>query len=324
MRKQDVGRLVPERAFRRLELQIVRRLDGLLHGEHLGLVPGQGSELAEARAYRPGEDDIRHMDWSVTARTTVPHVRDLVTDHELETWALVDLSASMDFGTGLLEKRDLAVAAVAAVGFLTARTGDRFGAYVLHGGDVRRWPARSGRPALYGLLQSLLDRPRTPAGAAEPRLAEAINGLSRRHPKRGLRVVVSDFLDVAPAAVSAPEWEQPMRRLATRHQVLAVEVIDAREMELPDVGTLVLTDPETGQTREVDTGRRGLRERYAAAAAEQRAATRAALRRCGAAHLVLRTDRDWVADIARFAMAQRRLTRQNRSPLGAGGPGAGG
>ena len=117
---------------------------GFLHGEHLGLLPGPGTELAEARLYQPGEDDVRRMDWAVTARTTVPHVRDVIADRELETWALVDLSPSMDFGTARLEKRDLAVAAVATIGFLTIRVGDRFGGYVLHDGRMRRWPARVG------------------------------------------------------------------------------------------------------------------------------------------------------------------------------------
>src|SRR3954454_3526466 len=123
--------LAPEHSLKRLELAVTRRLDGLLHGEHLGLLPGPGSDLAEARAYQPGEDDVRHMDWAVTARTTVPHVRDLIADHELETWALVDMSPSMDFGTAKMEKSELVVAALASIGFLTTRLGDRLGAYIV-------------------------------------------------------------------------------------------------------------------------------------------------------------------------------------------------
>jgi uncharacterized protein (DUF58 family) len=147
MRSDRLGELAPERSLRRLELAVTRRLDGLLHGEHLGMLPGPGSDLAEARLYQPGEDDVRHMDWAVTARTTVPHVRDLIADHELEIWALADLSPSMDFGTAAMEKRDLVVAALAAIGFLTTRLGDRVGAYVTQGGGLRRWPARTGRTA---------------------------------------------------------------------------------------------------------------------------------------------------------------------------------
>lgn len=308
-----VSQLAPEHALRRLELKVVRRLDGLLHGEHTGLLPGTGSELAEARLYQPGEDDVRRMDWNVTARTTVPHVRDLIADRELETWALLDLSASMDFGTAALEKRDLAIAALAAVGFLTARLGDRFGAYVLHRGKTRRWPARSGKPALYALLQSISNLPRTPADAPDPVLADALRGLVRSRPKRGMRVVVSDFLesDSAARTDTAHEraWERPMRQLAARHQVLAVEIVDPREMELPDVGLVTLTDPESGEDREVYLSA-DVRRRYAELATAQRAATATALRRCGAPHLVLRTDRDWVIDIARFVTEQRRVAHR--------------
>jgi uncharacterized protein (DUF58 family) len=313
MRSDRLGELAPERSLRRLELAVTRRLDGLLHGEHLGILPGPGSDLAEARLYQPGEDDVRHMDWAVTARTTVPHVRDLIADHELEVWALADLSPSMDFGTAAMEKRDLVVAALAAVGFLTTRLGDRVGAYITHGGGLRRWPARTGRTAMYALLQALLDAPRTDPGRPGPSLAEALTSLARGQFKRGLRVVVSDFLDRERSGDGEPAWARPMRRLAVRHQVVAVEVIDPRELDLPDVGPVMMTDPETGEVREIILSRR-VRERYAAAAAAQRARTREAIRGCGAAHLVLRTDRDWISDVARFALQQRRVAGRAHPP----------
>lgn len=297
--------LAPEQALRRLELTVFRRLDGLLHGDYLGLVPGQGTEFAEAREYRPAEDDVRAMEWNVTARTTVPHVRDLVADRELKTWALVDASASMDFGTARLEKRDLAVAAVAAVGFLTSRAGNSLGALVLEGERVRRFPARGGRKHLLALLRSLLAVPRTRPGPAAPSLAAGMDELFRVSGRRGLVVVVSDFLAGSDTA-DPPPWERPLRRLARRHQVLAVETVDPRELELPDVGVVTLTDPETGRSRDVSTSSRRLRERYAAAAAEQRQSVRDALRRAGAAHLRLRTDRDWVRDIIRHVRTERR------------------
>lgn len=314
-RRGKVPDLPAENPLRRLELKIVRRLEGLLHGDHLGLLPGPGSELAEPRLYLPGEDDVRHMDWAVTARTTIPHVRDLVADRELESWALVDLSASMDFGTADLEKRDLAVASLAAIGFLTARIGDRFGAYILEHGTTRRWPARAGRPALYGLLQSLANVPRTPVEAPDPSLAGALTSLSRSQSKRGLRVVVSDFLEPYGDPDAVRPWEQSMRRLSARHQVLAVEIVDPRELELPDVGLVTLLDPETGDHRDVYTTKK-VRERYAAAAHAQREGNRLALRRCGAQHLVLRTDRDWVDDIARWVLRQRRVAHRLGRPVG--------
>ena len=312
-----LSRLAPEHALRGLELQIVRRLEGFLQGEHLGLLPGPGTDLAEARLYLPGEDDVRRMDWSVTARTSVPHVRDVIADRELETWALVDLSASMDFGTTTMEKRDLAVAAVATVGFLTFRLGDRFGGYVVREGRLRRWPARSGRLALYALLRSLLAEPRAVGSGAAADLPSALTVLGRSQRKRGLRVVVSDFLDLADDSAdpdSAPGWERPLRALGAWHQVLAVEVLDPRELDLPDVGVVVFTDPETGDTRELNTRRRAVREAYSAAARLQRERTRRSLRRSGVAHLLLRTDRDWVADTARFALAHRRVAQRLHTP----------
>lgn len=307
-RSPKLARLAPERSLRRLELKVTRRLDGLLQGEHLGLLPGPGSEHAEARVYQPGEDDVRHMDWSVTARTTIPHVRDMVADHELEAWALVDMSASMDFGTADMEKRDLAVAALGAVGFLTTRLGDRFGAYLLHSGGVRRWPARTGRMAMYGLLQAILDAADAPSGTPATSLAGGITGLARGQLRRGLRVVISDFLE---PGEDAPSWERPMRRLSARHQVLAVEIIDPRELDLPDVGVVMMSDPETGRTEEFMLSAK-VRAEYAAAAEAQRARTREALRRCGVPHLVLRTDRDWVGDVARFTIQQRRVAGRPR------------
>ncbi|MCW2947140.1 MAG: hypothetical protein JWR24_3857 [Actinoallomurus sp.] len=305
-RSEKLSRLAPERSLKRLELTVTRRLDGLLHGEHLGLLPGPGSDFAEARLYQPGEDDVRHMDWAVTARTTVPHVRDLIADHELETWALVDMSPSMDFGTARMEKRDLVVAALAAVGFLTTRLGDRLGAYIVHGGGLRRWPARTGRNATYALLQAILDIPRATERNNGPRLADALTGLARSQSKRGLRVVISDFLDDGEAAGGELSWERPLRRLSVRNQVIAVEIIDPRELDLPDVGPVMMTDPETGDTREIILSAK-VSAAYAAAAAAQRARTRAAIRGCGVPHLVLRTDRDWITDVARFALQQRRV-----------------
>ncbi|MFC0028474.1 DUF58 domain-containing protein [Micromonospora chaiyaphumensis] len=300
--------LAPDQRLRRLELTVTRRLDGLLHGQYRGLLPGPGSEAAGSREYRPGEDEVRRMDWAVTARTTVPHVREVDADRELTTWLLVDASPSMEYGTATLDKRELAVAAVAAVGFLTAGVGNRLGGQVLTPDGIRRFPARGGRTHLLGLLRALLGAPRTDGHPVTPGLHDGLDGLQRMATRRGLVVIVSDFLDGWPDEPdAAPAWETVLRRLAVRHQVLAVEVTDPRELELPDVGLVTLVDPETGRRREVWTGDPGLRERYAQAAAAQRDQVRDALRRSGATHLALRTDRDWSADIVRHVHAQRRL-----------------
>jgi uncharacterized protein (DUF58 family) len=312
--------LTPDERLRRLELTVTRRLVGLLHGDYRGLLPGPGSEVAGSREYRPGEDEVRRMDWAVTARTTVPHVREVDADRELTTWLLLDASPSMEYGTATLDKRELAVAAVAAVGFLTAGVGNRLGGQVLAPDGVRRFPARGGRTHLLGLLRALLAAPRVggpepgrppwsgPPDTAPPTLVDGLTGIQRMATRRGLVVVVSDFLDELPDDPdAAPPWEAVLRRLAVRHQVLAVEVTDPRELELPDVGLITLVDPETGRRREVWTGDRTLRERYAEAAAAQRDQVRQALRRSGATHLSLRTDRDWSADIVRHVHTQRRL-----------------
>ena len=312
----SINELTPERRLRRLELMVTRRLDGMLHGSYLGLLPGIGSEPAGSREYRPGEDEVRRMDWSVTARTAVAHVRQVDADRELSTWVLVDATASMDFGTAEFEKRELAVASVAAVGFLTTGAGNRLGAHLLGPDGVRRFPARGGRNHLLGMLRTLLAMPRSAPATDHVPLADAIDGLHRAVPRRGLAVVVSDFLDGLDEdglGPGAPAWEQPLRRLAARHQVLAVQVRDPREQELPDVGLLTLVDPETGRRREVPTASRKLRERYAAAARTQQASIDTALKRAGAAQLSLRTDRDWVADIVRHVYAQRRLGRASRT-----------
>jgi len=317
--------LAPERRLRRLELMITRRLDGMLHGSYLGLLPGIGSEPTGSREYQPGEDEVRRMDWAVTARTAVAHVRQVDADRELAAWVLVDATASMDFGTAEYEKRELAVAAVAAVGFLTAGAGNRLGAHLLGPDGVRRFPARGGRTHLLGMLRTLLAVPRAGTSTDQMPLAAAIDGLHRAVHRRGLVVVVSDFLDGLDddgLGPGAPDWEQPLRRLAARHQVLAVRVTDPREQELPDVGLLTVVDPETGRRREVPTASRKLRERYAAAARTQQDSIVRALKRAGAAHLPLRTDRDWVADIVRHIHAQRRLGRAARRPLSSGGASA--
>ena len=285
--------------LRRLELTVTRRLDGLLQGDYRGLVPGHGSESGETRPYVAG-DDVRHIDWNVSARSIETHVREMIADRELETWLLLDRSPSLDFGTATMTKAELATSAVGAVGFLTARTGNRIGAVMVAPEGTTVVPARPGRDHLLSILHSLVAMPAPrgdqPAGTTD--LGAAVARLLVPPRRRGLVVVVSDFL-------STDGWDKPLRALASRHEVLAIEVVDPRELELPPVGMLTVVDPETGRTREVPTNRR-TRDRYARAADEQRSDIAARLRRAGAAHLQLRTDRDWVLDIVRFVAARRR------------------
>lgn len=284
-----------EATLARLQLVITRKLDGLLQGDYLGLLPGPGSEPGESREYRPG-DDVRRMDWPVTARTSIAHVRQTIADRELETWLAVDLSASLDFGTASCLKRDLAIAAAAAISHLTVRGGNRIGAVVGNGAGISRLPARPGRKEAQGLLRSLA---RTPSVPGRADLGALIDSLNRPPRRRGQAVVISDFL------VPPSQWQRPLRKLVVRHDTLAVEILDPRELELPDVGILAVADAETGLVHEVQTSDRRLRERYAAAAAVQRTAVAAAIRAAGASHLRLRTDSDWLLDIVRFVAAAR-------------------
>jgi len=313
-----LSKLAPEAALRRLELTIVRRLEGFLHGDHLGLLPGPGSDMSDARIYVPGEDDVRRIDWAVTARTTVPYVRDTIADRELEVWALLDVTPSMNWGTEGVTKRDLGIAAVATIGFLSQKMGDRFGGFILRPENLHRLPARSGRSALYGLLRKMLSQPFVPDHATGPMtLAASVEKLSRLQRRRGLRVVVSDFLTPGDHELDpnvAPDWERSMRRLGVRNQVLAVEVVDRREIEFPNVGDMLIRDPETDFERYVNTGDPDARARMDAASAAQRERIRISLRRAGVGHIQLRTDRDWVQDIARFVLAYRRVASMLHAP----------
>nr|WP_156690323.1 DUF58 domain-containing protein [Mycobacterium sp. Marseille-P9652] len=283
-------------ALRNLELSVKRKLDGVLHGDHLGLIPGPGSEPGESREYQPG-DDVRRMDWAVTARTTHPHVRQMIADRELETWMVVDMSASLDFGTVGCEKRDLAVAAAAAITYLNSGGGNRFGAIIANGQTITRVPARSGRQHEQTLLRTIATTPRAPVGVRGD-LAMAIDALRRPERRRGMAVIISDFLGPI-------NWMRPLRAVAARHEVLAIEVLDPRDVELPDVGDVVLQDAESGVTREFTIDAQ-LRDDFAKAAAAHRAEVARTVRSCGAPVMTLRTDRDWIADIVRFVESRRR------------------
>jgi len=290
--------------LRRLELTITRKLDGLLQGDYRGLVPSHGSEPGEARPYVPG-DDVRRLDWNVTARTQTTHVRVTIAYRELEAWILVDQSPSLDFGTTRMEKRDLALAATAAVGFLTAKVGNRIGAVIVDGHTITQLPARQGRNHLMGVLHRVQQAPRRGTISArdvnDPKvdLAAGIRRLAGPGHRRGLAVVVSDLL-------GPQTWQSELRRLSLHHDVLVVEIIDPRELDLPDVGLLMLVDPESGQVREVNTRDRKLRTRYAEAARAQREQNARSVREGGADHLVLRTDSDWLLDIVRFVALRRK------------------
>jgi uncharacterized protein (DUF58 family) len=291
--------------LRRLELLVTRRLDGLVRGEFLGRQSGPGSEVSGARAYEAG-DDSRWIDWNLTARSITPQVRTTEADRELQTWTVLDRSASMNFGTVEREKSEVAFAATAAFGFLTARHGNRFGMLVAGEADVKRLGPSSTRPDLLASLSRLYDLPRVADHAADRADLDAtLQHLERSRPRRGQVVVVSDFLD-------ATDWRASVARLTHAHQVLCVQVVDPRELELPAAGVLSFVDTETGRNISIQTSSTALRDRYAAAAKERHEGIGRDILEAGSEHLVLSTDSDWLMDIVRF-VASRKTVRRHTS-----------
>jgi uncharacterized protein (DUF58 family) len=274
-------------SLRALELAVGRRVDGLLAGDYRSAFAGIGSELWQVRPYTAG-DDVRRIEWNVTARTGEPHVRVELAERVLVTWLVLDASASMAFGTGDRRKADVAEGVAVAVGWAATRRGNRLGT-VAFGAQPELERPRQGRRALLDTLQLLRRLP--PAGGGT--LAEALDLTDRLARQRALVVVVSDFR-------GPPEWQTPLLRLAGRHTVLAVEVRDPREQELADVGELRLVDPETGRQLRVDTTDRRLRERFAFAAAEERRALVGILTSAGVRHVTLSTEGDWLRPLAAF------------------------
>ena len=289
--------------LRRLELEVRRRIDGIASGDHATLSVGPGSERAGARAYAPG-DDARLIDWNLTARSAETYVRQTEADRESETWIVADRSASLDFGTARCEKRDVVLGATAGFGMLRLGGGNRIG-LVLSGTDrLLHRPARQGRTAFMAGLAAVYDTPRMDSPpAADADLGAALRWLQGAARRRGQVVVVSDFLD-------GERWQRELRLLALKHEVVAVHVTDPRELALPSVGILAVVDAETGRQRYVDSGSKGLRERYAAAAQQRDAGIRTAIHAAGAEYVALSTSRDWLTDTVAFAARRRAL----RSP----------
>jgi uncharacterized protein (DUF58 family) len=293
--------------LRRMELDVTRRLDGLLTGDYLAITSGPGSERAGARPYEPG-DDARRMDWNLTARSLTPYIRTTDADREMETWVVADRSASLDFGTAEREKREVVLAAVAAFGFITARHGNRVGVLVAGGDSLTRIPARSGRGSIMAALSALYDVPRYARGPSpDANLGAALAALERTQRRRGQVILVSDFLDPS-------DWRMATRRLSLRHQIVAVHVTDPRELHIPDVGILGVVDAETGRRIHVQTSSASLRQRYETAALARHEQIRKGLIEGGAQYLHVSTDRDWLIDIARFiaTRSSRRGARAGR------------
>lgn len=289
----------PERILQRLDWQVIRRLDGLLQGDYRSLFYGYGVDFADLREYQP-EDDIRYIDWNVTARMDSPYIRQYVEDREITAWFLLDLSPSVDFGTVGNQKRAMLVDFVTTMARVLTRHGNRIGA-MFYGSRIEHTiPARGGRMQVLRLVNDLLKQPRlsrAPFTDLTPLLRGGLNAIKRR----SVVFVISDF-------ICEPGWERPLKLLNQRHEVLVVRLWDPHEVELPDIGPVMIEDAETGEQLYVDTHDRQFRQRFKDASMQREAHLTEAFKRSGVDALSLSTGEDMVRAIVRFA----RLRQQRR------------
>jgi uncharacterized protein (DUF58 family) len=294
-----------EQVLRRLEWTAIRRLDGILQGDYRTLLRGAGLDLADLREYQ-FHDDVRPMDWNVTARLQVPHVRVFTEDREMATWFLLDLSPSVDFGSGEQRKHNVSAEFVTVLARMLTRHGNRVGAVLYGSGVDTVIPTRGGRRHVLHLLHSMQTRP-AHAESGTTRLRDLLESAANLLKRRSTVFVVSDF-------ISEPGWERPLAQLARRHEVVAVRLVDPLELDLPDLGLLTIRDSETGEQLLVDTHDAGFRKRFARIAAQREAELREGFVRAGVDALELSTDGDLVDAVVRFTEMRKRRAR-----LAAGG-----
>jgi len=291
---------LPDALLRALDVAIAHRMEGMLAGDYRSALHGDGTELVQVRPYVPG-DDVRRIDWNVTARTGETHVRVQLAERVLVTWLVLDTSPSMEFGTAARRKADVAEGVALAIGHVATRRGNRLGIVTFGDEQPRTVPARQGRRGLLGLLTALRVEPDSePAGrVGATSLGGALLRAGSLARQRSVVVVVSDFR-------GPRDWRRPLLELAGRHDVVAVEIRDPREQELPNAGTLWLVDPETGRQLRVDTRSARLRARFAAAAADERREVERMFSLVGARHVVLDTSGDWLRSLAVFLRRRHR------------------
>ena len=301
-----------ESLLRRLEWTVLRRLDGLLQGDYRTLLRGTGMDLADLREYQL-HDDVRHIDWNVTARLQQPHVRVFTEDREMNAWFLLDLSPSMDFGSGEQRKRQVSSEFVAVLARILTRHGNRVGAMLYGSGVDAVIPARGGRQHVLELLHTLQTRPEQPdnKNSGPTRLRELLDSAANLVRRRSTIFVLSDF-------ISEAGWEKPLGMLAQRHEVVAVRLLDPLELDLPDLGLIPIRDAETGEQLLVDTHDAGFRKRFARIAAQREAQLRQSLTQAGVDALELSTDGDLVNALLRFTDMRKRQSRLSGGHAGTG------
>lgn len=292
--------VTPERILQRIDWKIIRRLDGLLQGDYRSLFYGYGVDLADLREYQPG-DDIRYIDWNVTARMDTPYLRQYTEEREVTAWFLLDLSPSIDFGGVNSLKRTVLIDFVATLARLLTRHGNRVGAVFYSSRVDRIIPAGNGRNQVLRLIRDLLDQPRlthSPFTDLTPLIGGSLNGIRRR----SLVFIISDF-------ISEPGWEKPLSLMNRRHEVLTVRLWDPHEVVLPDIGPIIMEDAETGEQLYVDTHDRNFRQRFEQAARQREAALQHAFKQAGVDCLSLSTEEDLASAILRFASLRRQRRR---------------
>lgn len=292
----------PERILQQLDWQVIRRLDGLLQGDYRSLFYGYGVDFADLREYQPG-DDIRYMDWNVTARMDAPYVRQYIEDREISAWFLLDLSPSVDFGTAdnQILKRSVLINFVAILARLLTRHGNRVGAVLYTSRVEKTIPAGGGRLQVLRLIHELVNQPRLSNAPLTDLSALIMSGLNLIK-RRSLIFIVSDFMSV-------PGWEKPLGLLSQRHDVLAIRLTDRLEYELPDLGSIVLEDSETGEQLYVDTHDASFRHRFQKAGLLWEKELAQIFKRCKVDSLKLATDEDLVRAIVRFAKSRQKIRR---------------
>ena len=303
---EPTGAAGAEQLLKRLEWTVLRRLDGLLQGDYRTLLRGTGMDLADLREYQH-HDDVRHIDWNVTARLQIPHVRVFTEDREMSAWFLLDLSPSMDFGSGEQRKRHVSAEFVAVLARMLTRHGNRVGAMLYGSGVDTVVPARGGRHHVLHLINKLQTRPEA-AQAGPTKLHELLESGANLIKRRSTIFVVSDF-------ISETGWEKPLGQLAQRHEVVAVRLLDPLELQLPDLGLIPIRDAETGEQLLVDTHDAGFRKRFARIAAQREADLRQSLVRAGVDALELSTDDDLVNALMRFTDLRKRRSRASSGAM---------
>ena len=298
----------PQKVLRRLEWTVIKRLDGQLQGDYRSLFRGAGLVLADLREYQ-SHDDVRHIDWNVTARMQTPYVREHQEDREVAAWFLVDMSGSVHFGSGAVSKRQLAAEAVTVLARLLSQHGNRVGVMLFSGTQVRAEvvvPARSGRRHLLHVLQLMLsDLPTSgtqPTAGATTDLRVLLSQAQAVIRRRASIFLVSDF-------ITQPDWHAPLSQLARRHEVVAIRLRDRLEQEIPNIGLLLMQDAETGEQLLVDGNDAGFRARFAHIAAERENLLRQGLTRAGVDCLELTTDEPLDQAILRFTQLRKRASQ---------------